>query len=119
MTKNDIATFKEAEALPDGQWAQDADGDYICLVDTHLGFPQRMVMPSGGKYLMGLSALKLPIHLADFQGDCEHKWGLIAEGHCRRCGTLIDWSPVYFDPEQMAVFEAVARRNAENEEGMK
>jgi hypothetical protein len=106
-----IETVEAAKSLPDGQWIQDADGDYACLIDTHMGFPQRMAMSKGGRYLAALHRLTFPLSLADFVGDCEHKWGLIGEGHCRRCGHLIAWSPVVFDEEVMDTFHAAAKAN--------
>lgn len=119
MSYNTIETVEQAEALPDGQWAQDAEGTFVCLMDTHLGFPQRMVMPKGGRSLHSLESLAFPLHLCDLALDepCPHKWGLIGEGHCRRCGELIDWRPMYFDGLPSGIFQRVEPIPPDSETG--
>ena len=112
--ENEVDTIAEVADLPDGQWVQDADGDQVCLIDTHMGFPQRMAMTKGGKSMHSIEQLKYPLHLCDFNSGCEHKWGLVGEGHCRRCGQMIDSRPVFFDDEGMALFRDAAARNDRN-----
>ena len=67
--------------------------------------------------LVSLEHLKFPLYECEIVLDvpCPHAWGTIGEGHCRRCGALIAWSPVYFNAEQSAVFSAVAEQNAKAE----
>lgn len=86
--KNTVETVKAAEALPDGQWVQDATGKAYCLVNTHMGFPQRMAMHK--RSLTNLNNLTYPLHLCDFVGECEHKWGSFELGHCVRCGQVVE-----------------------------
>jgi hypothetical protein len=119
--KNTIATIEEAKALPDGQWAQDADGTFVCLMDTHMGWPQRMAMPKGGRSLHSLEQLVFPLHLCDLALDepCPHKWGLIGEGHCRRCGELIDWRPMYLDGPPVGMFQHVVPESPDLSTGEK
>jgi hypothetical protein len=96
---NILTTAQEAKEQPDGQWVLADDGTAWCLVDTHMGWPQRMAMARGGRSLTALDSGELvyPLHLADWDGEpCPHTWGLVAEGHCRRCGALIDWQPKTF-----------------------
>jgi hypothetical protein len=95
MSENEIATPAEAEVLPDGQWVLAADGKAWCLLDTHMGFPQRMA--GQGRSLTNLDNLAYPLHLADFQGECEHRWGHHELGQCIRCGVRVaDPTPMYF-----------------------
>lgn len=114
MSAVEVETVEEAEALPSGQWVQDATGQAYCLIDTYLGFPQRMAAHK--RTLTNLSTLAYPLHLADFVGDCEHKWGTHELGQCIRCGQVVaEPRPVYFDADQMAVFRADAEANARHD----
>jgi hypothetical protein len=99
MSEQVVGPSSAAERYPDGQWVEDADGSFWCLVDTHMGFPQRMAMAKGGKYLTAIENLAFPLRPCriDLGEPCPHRWGLVAEGHCRRCGELIEWRPLYFD----------------------
>lgn len=108
-----VWTADDARLLPPGQWCLDATGTVYCLVDTHLGFPQRMAMSKGGRGFTALDNIEYPLHLADFDGDCEHRWGANEMGHCRRCGQVShDAHPTHFDAEQMRVFRLAAEHNA-------
>jgi hypothetical protein len=96
MATNEVATAEDAKELPSGQWVEDANGKAFCLIDTHMGWPQRMAMR--GSTLQALERLSYPLHLADFVGECEHKWGTHELGQCRRCGVVIaEPHPVTFD----------------------
>lgn len=111
MTENVVLTPEEAKALPDGQWVQDASGQAYCLIDTHMGWPQRMAMFK--RSLKSLDSIEYPLHLADFQGDCEHKWGSHDLGHCVRCGVVVaEPRPMFFDAETHDVIRAAAAHNA-------
>ena len=108
----EVATADDARLLPPGQWCLDATGTVYCLVDTHMGFPQRMAMSKGGRGFTALDNIAYPLHLADFDGECEHRWGANEMGHCRRCGQVShDARPTHFDAEQMRVFRLAAEHN--------
>lgn len=114
MDENQIADADGARAAQDGQWVEDSEGKPWCLIDTHLGFPQRMAMYKTS--LTAVENLAYPLHLADFVGECEHKWGTAELGHCYRCGVVVgEPRPVFFDEGQMALFEAAGRANARAE----
>jgi hypothetical protein len=111
--ENEVATAGDAALLDPGQWCADATGEFYCLVDTHLGFPQRMAMSKGGRGFTALDNLTYPLHLADFQGVCNHEWGANEMGHCRRCGQVAHPAhPTTFNDEQMRVFRQAAEHNA-------
>ena len=48
-----VVSADEAAKLPAGQWVADKGGTFWCLVDTHMGFPQRMAMSKGGRSYCG------------------------------------------------------------------
>jgi hypothetical protein len=109
-TTNTISTAEAAHDLPDGQWIVDAEGGSYCLIDTHLGFPQRMAMH--GRHCKSLESLAYPLGLADFIGECEHRWGSHEMGHCVRCGVIIATPrPMFFDEAQRELFHAAALAN--------
>ena len=111
--ENTVVSADEAAKLPAGQWVADKGGTFWCLVDTHMGFPQRMAMSKGGRSYFDIESLGYPLHLADFDGDCEHKWGANEMGHCRRCGQVShDPRRMTFSPSDLDVFRAVAELNA-------
>lgn len=112
--ENTVLDATAAKVLSDGQWVQDADGTFLCLMDTHMGFPQRMAMVKGGRSLWSLDCLSYPLHLCDLDLDepCPHRWGLIGEGHCRRCGVMVEFRPLYFEEGGMEVFRAAAESNS-------
>lgn len=119
--ENTITNAEEAKALPTGQWAVDADGKVICLMDTHMGFPQRMwgsKRDGGTKGRMvgyySLDRAAYPIRLADVDTDaCPHKTTNEC-GQCDICGLaeVGAFEPCYFEPEDEAVFRAAAAHNA-------
>jgi hypothetical protein len=114
MATNEVATADEAKALPSGQWVQDTNGKAWCLIDTHMGFPQRMGMH--GNSLVSLESLAYPLHLGDFVGECEHRWGTHELGNCVRCGVVVaEARPVFFDEGTQKMMHAVAESNARAE----
>ena len=116
-----IRTMEAVRALPSGQWVQDADGKVACLMDTHVGFPQRMwgFKTDGGTkgrmvYHCALDRIALPLHLADVTGgECSHPFHNEC-GQCEACGLpgVAEGAPRYFDPEGEAAFRAAAAHNA-------
>lgn len=115
MTGNTISTPEEAAELPVGQWVFDADGTPLCLVDTHLGWPQRMFMTSFAKSFTAVDGVAYPLELADVTDDdqCPHSWGFNECGHCKRCGVVVGESePLFFEPDALAVFRAAAEQNS-------
>ena len=69
-------------------------------------------MSKGGRGFTALDNIAYPLHLADFDGECEHRWGANEMGHCRRCGQVShDARPTHFDAEQMRVFRLAAEHN--------
>jgi hypothetical protein len=88
---DDCMVFTEDEAyeLPVGQWVIDANGTQRCLVDTHVGWPQRMFMSNGGSTYVGVHFVDYPLRLADVIDECPHLWGTQECGHCKRCGALV------------------------------
>jgi hypothetical protein len=96
--KNEVQTAEAAKDLPDATWVFDSTDNPYCLIDTHMGFPQRMAMRKGGRSLTALENLTYPLHLAEFTGDCEHKWGHHELGHCHRCGQVsAEPRPLFID----------------------
>jgi hypothetical protein len=92
---NIISTPEEAGSLEPGQWVIDADGTARCLVDTHMGFPQRMWMSKRGRSFAAIDAVTFPVHLADIDWEssdypdgCPHEWGANECGHCSHCGQV-------------------------------
>ncbi|GGM77335.1 hypothetical protein GCM10012275_55010 [Longimycelium tulufanense] len=86
---NTIFTSAEVESLPVGQWVIDADGTPLCLVDTNVGWPQRMWMHQGGCTFSAIDRTAYPLRLADVEQECPHSWGTNEYGHCRRCGAVV------------------------------
>lgn len=82
-----ITTPAEAEQLPPGQWIYDNQGEPYCLVDTNVGWPQRMAMHAAT--YIALDHLAYPLTLAELDEDCKHTPGPQECGHCRRCGQVI------------------------------
>ena len=119
-----VTTSDEVAALPVGQLAITADGDVICLFDTHIGFPQRMWgrKPNGGtrgrfSSFSHLGSIELPIDLADLDwGDgprCQHP-ATNECGQCLNCGepNVGEHREMYLDPEGMAAFRWAAEANS-------
>lgn len=95
-----IATAAEAELLLIGQWVVDAGGTSRCLVNTHVGWPQRMWMSGGGRAYTCIEGAAYPLRLVDLEEGpdaCPHRWGTTECGHCYRCGVVagpvkdLDW----------------------------
>lgn len=115
--KNTISTAEEAKELPFGQWVLDADDTKWCLVDTHMGFPQKMWMGTGPnlRRMKHISGIAYPVHLGDLPVDfvCPHRWGANECGHCYGCGRVIgERREIVFDAPGMATFRAPAEHNA-------
>lgn len=89
-----VTSAEEAANLPLGQWVLDPDGRGLCLVDTHIGWPQRMWM-SGAAYY-ALTFVTYPMVLAEVDGPCDHSAGTQECGHCVRCGAVVgEAAPLY------------------------
>lgn len=84
--------------LPVGQWVWDVNDTPMCLVDTNVGWPQRMFMSNGGSAYTGIKHVEYPLRLADVADGCPHSWGTNECGHCKRCGVVcgpvknLDWN---------------------------
>lgn len=118
-----IATAEETDRLTPGTWVIDADGDALCLVDTHMGFPQRMWMVKAKKGRVGLvvnlPSATYPVHEAEIDPDhvCPHSRGSNEMGHCYLCGQVIgELRPITFSDDQMDVFRSVAEHNTRVDE---
>ena len=74
----EIATVEETDRLTPGTWVIDADGDALCLVDTHMGFPQRMWMVKARKgrvsLLVDLPSATISASVAS-TGAARTRWG--------------------------------------------
>ena len=113
-----IATPAEAAVLALGQWVWDADGTPRCLVDTHIGWAQRMWMSQGGAAYTAVDGVPYPLTLAepDEPADfCAHARTQEC-GHCRRCGRVVaEPRPLLAEPgaldELRAVLAATSRRD--------
>ncbi len=120
MTDSSIVnTPEETDALPVGQWVIDAKGTKLCLVDTHMGWPQRMFMTCGGGSFVGVSHVVYPLGLADITDEtpCPHSWGANECGHCVRCGVVsAEARRVVFEPFAEAVVHMAAEHNSRIEE---
>jgi hypothetical protein len=116
---NTIETIEDVDRLKPGEWVIDADGDPLCLVDTHLGWPQRMWMHKARKGFVGVcSAIEratFPLARAEIAEDfeCQHRSGTNECGHCHICGQVVGESrPLFFDAETAAMVSAAGRHNA-------
>ena len=113
MSANTIGTVDEAALLPGGQWVLDSNGTKLCLIETHMGWHQRMWMVADARRFLSLSSAAYPVHLADFVGECGHTRGHNECGYCYRCGQLVgesNWQE--FAPEDLAVVRAIAEHNS-------
>lgn len=82
----------EVGGLSVGQWVIAANGRRYCLVDTYVGWPQRMWMSPGGVSNTGIPHVVYPLRLADLDepdAACPHAWGTQEMGHCKRCGRVV------------------------------
>lgn len=108
-----INTPAEVAALPLGQWVVAANDRKYCLVDTYVGWPQRMWMSPGGMGHTGIEHIPYPLRLADLiEGEdaCTHEWGTQEMGHCKRCGRVVaEATPMPADPEELEHLRAVLR----------
>ncbi|MDX3661275.1 hypothetical protein PV646_28555 [Streptomyces sp. ID05-26A] len=84
-----IDTPQQAQALPVCTWVYDRHGDQWCLVDTHVGWPQRMFMRGGATAFVSIEWMAYPLAEAELHGDCSHQWGAQECGHCRSCGQIV------------------------------
>lgn len=111
MTDADlIASLSEVDALAPGQWVWAADDTVWCLVNTCVGWPQRMWMAHERRGLyVALDGIPYPLLLTEPEGPpCEHSWGAQECGHCKRCGAVVvDASPESASPEALAELRAV------------
>jgi len=86
-----ITTIEQLHALEPGQWIQDAEGESFCLVDTHIGWAQRMWMRVGGVSFSHIEHPALPAELMVLNEQpgfaCPHQ-RLNECGHCTRCGIV-------------------------------
>nr|WP_278101128.1 hypothetical protein [Microbacterium proteolyticum] len=121
--ENVIKTVEGLDALTPGEWVIDADGDALCLVDTYLGWPQRMWMPKAKKGRVGLVVslghATFPVALAKIDPEyvCKHGRGTNECGHCYVCGAVVgERSERHFDAETMAVVREAGRMNAAYDE---
>lgn len=117
--ENVIEDVTGLDRLTPGEWVIDADGDALCLVDTHLGWPQRMWMPKAKKGCVGLvvslESARFPVALAEIDPEyvCKHGRGTNECGHCYLCGAVVgEVSPRYFDAETLAVVREAGRMNS-------
>jgi len=116
-----INNVEEASLLPAGQWARDASGMAICLMETHMGFPQRMwgsKIDGGTKghivRYCSLDRAAYPLHLGDADTDaCSHAKSNEC-GQCTVCGLpgATDASPLHFDKQGEDAFRMAAEHNA-------
>lgn len=90
---NTVYTLGELEALPLGQWLEDAEGIPWVLFDTNVMVRQRMFRSRDGRLFVAMSEINLPAHLADFVGECEHKKLNIEGWQCARCGAVVNEPP--------------------------
>lgn len=118
--ENVIEDVAGLDRLTPGEWVIDADGDALCLVDTHLGWPQRMWMPKAKKNTLGLVVslehARFPVALAEVDPEyvCKHNRGTNECGHCYLCGVVVsDARPMYFDAATLDVVREAGRANAE------
>lgn len=99
--------------LPVGQWVVDNNDRKYCLVDTYVGWPQRMWMSPGGMSHKGIEHIAYPLRLADLDepGDaCAHEWGTQECGHCRRCGRVVaEARPMPASDEELSHLRSVVR----------
>ena len=95
---NEVLTAEAAYKLPDATWVVDATDKCYCLINTHMGFPQRMAMSLNGRSLDALETLAYPLALAEVDGECAHGRGTWELGHCERCGQVVaEPRPMFID----------------------
>jgi hypothetical protein len=111
---DEIKSAEEARELPDGTWVIDAEEHPWCMLDTHVGFPQRMA--GYKRSLTNLDNLAYPLSLGEFEGECEHSWGTRELGQCVRCGVRVaEPCRLFFDAGGMEIFRLAAVMNARAE----
>jgi len=100
-----IETPEQAADLPLCQWVVAADDHKYCLVDTCVGWHQRMWMSPGGMGHTGIEHIPYPLRLADLDEPadaCPHSWGTQEMGHCRRCGRVVaEATPMPAEPGEL------------------
>lgn len=99
--------------LPVGQWVVDASDRKYCLVDTYVGWPQRMWMHPGGMAHTAIDNIAYPLRLADLiesEDACPHSWGTQEMGHCKRCGRVVaDVRPAPASKQELAQLRGVLK----------
>jgi hypothetical protein len=122
--ENVIKSMEGLDALAPGEWVIDADGDALCLIDTHLGWPQRMWMPKAVKGRVGLVVslehARFPVALAEIDPEyvCKHGRGTNECGHCYLCGVVVsEPRHLVFDDETLEVVREAGRANAAYDAG--
>lgn len=117
-----VNTAKEMASLEPGQWAVDADGDVVCLFETHMGAPQRMwgAKADGGTRgratrFVSMDGASLPLHLADIvEGTvCGHREANEC-GQCLYCGApeVGPRNELHFGEEGLRLIRMAADHNA-------
>ena len=109
-----IATPADVDQLTPGQWVWDANNQALCLVDTYVGWPQRMWMDRrGGHFVVAIDATDIvayPLTLAEVaepDDTCQHRQTQ-EMGHCCRCGRVVaDPRPQPASPGELAHLRAV------------
>lgn len=105
-----VATPADAAVLSAGQWVWDANGEPLCLVDTCIGWPQRMWQHQGGHAWTAIDNVPYPLTLAELDESdyaCPHA-STQECGHCRRCGRVVaEPRPQPASPEELAHLRAV------------
>lgn len=108
-----VNTPEEAAELPVGQWVVAANDRKYCLVDTCVGWPQRMWMSPGGTCHTGIEHIPYPLRLAyldEPEDVCTHEWGTQEMGHCKRCGrVVVEARPMPAAPAELEQLRAVVR----------
>lgn len=110
-----IENAEQTTALAPGQWVIALDGHSYCLVDTHVGAPQRMWMSSNGSMFTAVDGIPYPLRLADLDEPddaCAHGRGTNEMGHCKRCGRVVgEARRMFFDAQGIAAMKAAAAAN--------
>jgi hypothetical protein len=91
MTETTVASPAAVNALQPGQWVWAPDGTPLCLVDTHVGWPQRMWMHQDGRSYTAVDRVPYPLTLAEINEPpdaCRHRRTQEC-GHCTRCGRVV------------------------------
>lgn len=108
-----VETPADVSDLPVGQWVVAANDCKYCLVDTCIGWPQRMWMSPGGTAHAGIEHIPYPLRLAGLvepEDACTHRWGTQEMGHCKRCGRVVaEARPAPASERELAELRAALR----------